>query len=94
MDRIASQLERGELTVRVSPFGAPEDEQAVRALVNRGILAFLGASLGVVSALLFAAQGGPAITRTLTLFDVLGFIGMFAGAVLIMRVAMEIFLDS
>lgn len=94
LDRIAGQLERGELTVRVSPFGSAEDEAAVRQLVNRAILAFLGASLGVVSALMFAAQGGPAVTQTLTLYDVLGLIGMFAGAVLIMRVAMEIFLDS
>jgi len=93
MDRIAGQLERGTFTVRVSLFSTERDATMIRGLTNRAVLAFLGASLGIVSAMLFAVDGGPAVTSSLSLFDVLGFIGLFAGATLIMRVAMEIFVE-
>ena len=32
----------------------------------------------------------PSATDNITLFDLLGFVGMFAGAILIMRVVLEI----
>jgi ubiquinone biosynthesis protein len=90
LDRIAGQIEQGRLTVRVSMFSDENDVRLLSRLVNRAVLAFVGAALGVVSAMLFALDTGPLITDNITLFDLLGFVGMFAGAVLIMRVVLEI----
>jgi ubiquinone biosynthesis protein len=90
LDRIAGQIEQGRLTVRVNMFSNEDDVRFLTRLVNRAVLAFIGAALGVVSAMLFALGTGPLITNNITLFDLLGFIGMFAGAVLIMRVVLEI----
>ena len=53
LDRIAGQLERGKLTVRVSAFQTEEDVRAISRLVNRFVLAFIGIGLGIVSAQLF-----------------------------------------
>jgi ubiquinone biosynthesis protein len=71
-------------------FSDVEDVRVVARFANRAILAFIGAALGVVSAMLFALPTGPLITDNITLFDLLGFVGMFAGAILIMRVVLEI----
>jgi ubiquinone biosynthesis protein len=90
LDRIAGQIEQGRLTVRVSMFSDENDVRLLSRLVNRAVLAFVGAALGVVSAMLFALDTEPLITDNITLFDLLGFVGMFAGAVLIMRVVLEI----
>lgn len=90
LDRIAGQIEQGRLTVRASLFSDAEDVKVIARFVNRAILAFVGAALGVVSAMLFALETGPLITNNITLFDLLGFVGMFAGAILIMRVVLEI----
>lgn len=90
LDRIAGQIEQGRLTVRVNMFSNENDVRFLSRLVNRAVLAFIGAALGVVSAMLFALATGPLITDNITLFDLLGFVGMFAGAILIMRVVLEI----
>ena len=90
LDRIAGQLERGELTTRVSLFSSPQDVAVVTGLVNRAVLAFSGASLGVVSTLLLRAESELVLIGSTTLLDVLGYFGLLAGAVLILRVVLEI----
>lgn len=93
LDRIAGQLGRGRFTVQVSLFSRREDVAVFTKLANRAILAFIGAALGVVSVMLFAVDSGPLLQRHVDLFDVLGIIGLFSGAILIMRVALEVFRD-
>jgi Co/Zn/Cd efflux system component len=67
--------------------------ETVTSIANRAILAFVGAALGVVSAMLFSIDSGPLLQRHIDLFDVLGFIGLFAGAALMLRAVLEVFRD-
>ena len=90
IDRIAGQLARGRLGMRVSLFSGEEDTRWLGNMINRSLLAFIGSILGIVSVMLFQVQDGPQLTEHLTLFDLLGFVGLFAGAILIMRVVLEI----
>ncbi|MGI9615569.1 MAG: ABC1 kinase family protein [Acidimicrobiales bacterium] len=90
LDRIAGQLVRGELTARVSIFSHRRDVEVINALLNRLILGMLGAALGLVSVLLFRTDGGPQLATDLSLFQLLGFIGLIGGAILVMRVVLEI----
>lgn len=92
-DSIATRLERGDLSVRVQGFSHPEDVRFIASLVNRAVLAFVAVGLGIVSAMLFGLNKGPYITNNVSVYDLLGSIGLLAGAVLIMRVVMEA-LDS
>jgi ubiquinone biosynthesis protein len=94
LDRIAGQIEKGNLSVRVSMFSNPEDLRALSGLLNRFVLAFIGASLGVVSVMLLQTDGGASITDNVGLFDLLGVGGLFAGAILIMRVVLEVLRES
>ncbi len=90
LDRIAGQIESGRVTVRLRLFSDDDDLRVISRLVNRIVLVAVGSALGVVSALLFGLTTGPTLSPNVRLFDLLGFIGLFAGAVLIMRVVLEI----
>lgn len=90
LDRIAGQIEKGNLSVRVSMFSNPADLRALSGLLNRFVLAFIGASLGVVSVMLLQLDSGILITDNFRLFDILGVGGLFAGVILIMRVVVEV----
>ncbi len=94
LDRIASQLERGNLTVRVSALSNEADVRVLSRIANRFVIAFIGIGLGVVSAQLFTVESNVLVLRHLNLFDILGFIGLFTGATLIMRVALEVFREQ
>ena len=89
MDRIAGQLERGELTVRSRFLSHPDDVRTLTAIVNRAILAFVGAALGIVSVFMLRTTGGPALTADFRLYEMLGLLGLVMGSVLLMRVVLE-----
>ena len=89
VDRVGDQLERGNLTVRVSLFSNPSDTTFVSKLVNRALLGFLGAVLGIISAVLLSASGGVGSDGS-ELVRVLGALGLIGGVVLMMRVAAAI----
>ena len=90
LDRIAGQVEQGKLAFRVRMFSDADDARFISRLINRGVLAFVGATLGVVSAMLLQIPSDHLITDNVGLLQVLGFVGLFAGSILIMRVVLEI----
>jgi ubiquinone biosynthesis protein len=86
VDDLLGQVVRGELSARVSLFSRPRDEQIVRTLVNRLATAIICASLGIGSVILLGVRAGPDVTGTVTLNEVLGYIGIGLAAILAMRV--------
>jgi ubiquinone biosynthesis protein len=96
LDRITASMERGTLgvNVRLSP-----DEPVIRlatTLVNRAVLAFIGASVSLLSVGLLAIHGGPVLLlgtahdAGISVFRILGYLGLFFGVVLILRVVVAI----
>jgi ubiquinone biosynthesis protein len=51
----------------------------------------IGASAGVMAALLLGTQGGPSLTDTIRLFPVLGYALLIISAVLVLRVLVAVF---
>ena len=90
LDRIAGQIEQGNLAFRVRMFSDEDDIRFVSRLINRAILAFIGATLGVVSVMLIQLPNDYLLTDNVGLLQALGFVGLFAGSILIMRVVLEI----
>lgn len=86
IDQLAATIESGRMTVRVSLFDGPQDQQLLWAIAGRAILAFVGGVLGVMSVLMLGAAGGPSLAPGLSLFHLLAYIGLFASAVLLLRV--------
>jgi ubiquinone biosynthesis protein len=86
VDDLLGQVVRGELSARVSLFTRPRDEQLLRTLANRLATSIICASLGIGSVILLGVGVGPKVTSTVTLNEVLGYIGMAAAAILAMRI--------
>lgn len=88
LDRIATLLERGELKTRLSLFSDRKDMEVVSRLVNRLVLGGIGSAVGIASAMLLAVDAGPAVSSDVSLLDLLGFVGLASGAVLVLRVTL------
>jgi hypothetical protein len=73
-----------------------EDESRIlRTLVNRALLAAVGASFLLVAAvLLISADRGPMVSAGTGLFDILGYGGLFTGSVLLLRVVAGVARDG
>ena len=94
VDRLATIVERGNLTARVSLFAGEEDVRIVTTLLNRVVLAFLGAFVGVISVVLLTIEGGPEFTGQTSLYEFFGYFGLFCSTVLVMRVLVAILRDG
>jgi ubiquinone biosynthesis protein len=93
IDRVLTLASRGRLRVRSV---VDEDGQRIlRTLVNRALLSFIGSVFLVAATLmLIAAEEGPIVASGTGLFDILGYGGLAAGTVLLLRVAAAVARDG
>jgi ubiquinone biosynthesis protein len=89
-DRITTSVEQGLLTANIRLLADERDRRFIRAMVSRGVLALLGAALGIMSVMLIGVRGGPMLVQGTTLLRVLGYVGLFFSLVLILRVVIAI----
>ena len=84
---------RGDLRIRSV---IDEDSRRIlRTLVNRALLVAVGATLLLASvALLVPADAGPRVSADVGLFEILGYGGLFAGIVLLLRVVAAVARDG
>jgi ubiquinone biosynthesis protein len=78
----------------VSLFSEDRDVAVVTRLVNRFVLAFSGAGVGIVSVVLIGTKGGPPFMGDTSLFRFFGYFGLFCATVLIMRVLVAVLRDG
>jgi len=91
IDRIGGALEDGRLTLSVRVLADPSDRRYLTGLVHRILLAFLGAAAGIIAVLMIGLRGGPALTRTVSLYSFLGYCLLVIAAILTMRVLVQVF---
>jgi ubiquinone biosynthesis protein len=94
LDDLLGQALSGQLSARVSLFSRAADEQVVRTLVNRLALAVIAASIGLGSVLLLGERVGPTLSGTVTLNEILGYIGLASAAILVMRIITKTIRDG
>jgi ubiquinone biosynthesis protein len=94
LDRMANQIERGNLRARVSLFSDPHDERVVTKLVNRTVLALAGGIVGIIGAMLIGIKGGPPFAGDTSLYEFFGYFSLFCAVVLIMRVIVSVLHDG
>ncbi|MEY2401992.1 MAG: ubiquinone biosynthesis protein [Ilumatobacteraceae bacterium] len=93
VDRILTLTGRGELKLRT--IVDEDSRRIVRTLVNRALLAGIGAILLLVSVLLLVSpDAGPAVADRTGLFDIFGYGGLLAGVVLVLRVVAAVARDG
>jgi len=90
-DRITGAMEQGRFGVNVRLFADERDRRVVADLTNRFLLTLLGAATGIGAVLLIGAPGGPEITPTVSLFQVIGYNLLIVASILVLRVLFAIF---
>ncbi len=91
VDRITGALEQGRLVVNIRLFADEQDRRFTTDLLHQVLLAFLGATAGVMAVFLLGAGGGPAVTPTVSLFQVFGYNLLVVSCILVLRVLFVIF---
>jgi ubiquinone biosynthesis protein len=91
VDRLATQLERGQLTTRVSLLSTPSDVRVLERLLNKALLVVLGLGTVGLAVLLIRTETGPVFgERDFYLTQLLGWIALFFGAVLVLRSLLDV----
>jgi ubiquinone biosynthesis protein len=90
-DRITSAVEQGRLSLNVRLFADERDRRVVTGLTHQFLLTILGAASGIVAALLLSTLGGPKITPTVSLYQVIGYNLLIVASILALRVLFTIF---
>ncbi len=91
LDRITGSLEQGRLAMNVRLFADEQDRRFITDLLHQVLLAFLGATAGIMAVFLVGASGGPAVTPTVSLFQVFGYNLLVVSCILVLRVLFVIF---
>ena len=91
VDRIAAAAETGRLNLNVRLFGDERDRRHVTGLLHQVLLTVLGATAGLMAVLLLGTAGGPDVTPSVSLYQLLGYNLLVICAVLVLRVLILIF---
>jgi ubiquinone biosynthesis protein len=91
VERIASAAENGRLSVQVRLFADQRDRRHLTGLLHQVLLTILAATAGIMAALLLGTAGGPTVTATVSLYQLLGYNLLVVCAILALRVLVLIF---
>jgi ubiquinone biosynthesis protein len=91
IDRISGALEDGRLTVSVRLLADPFDRRYLTGLLHRVLLAFLAAAAGIMAVLMIGIHGGPALSKTVSLYSFFGYCLLVIAAILAVRVLVQVF---
>ena len=91
IDRIGGALEDGRLTVSVRLLADPSDRRYLTGLLHRVLLAFLAAAAGIMAVLMIGIHGGPALSKTVSLYSFFGYCLLVIAAILAVRVLAQVF---
>lgn len=90
-ERISSALEQGRLGLSMRLFADERDRQFIVSLLHQVMLTVLGATAGLMAALLLGADGGPQAGPGVSLFQVFGYNLLVISVLLGLRVVVTIF---
>jgi ubiquinone biosynthesis protein len=86
LDQLGHLAERGELTLRVRLFADRRDARHIERLTDQFILAFISASIGLVSVLLLALPARAITLNGTNISQVIGYAGLTVATLLGLRV--------
>jgi ubiquinone biosynthesis protein len=91
VDRITGALEEGRLSVNVRLLADERDRRLLTGMLHQVLLAFIGATAGIMAVLLLAAPGGPRFVNEITLYQIMGYNLLLISAMIGLRLLFTIF---
>jgi ubiquinone biosynthesis protein len=91
VERIASAAEHGRLSVHVRLWADERDRRHVTGMLHQVLLTILAATAGIMAVLLLGTGGGPTVTATVSLYQLLGYNLLVVCGILALRVLVLIF---
>jgi ubiquinone biosynthesis protein len=91
IDRIASAVEGGRLSVNVRLLADERDRRVVSGLLHQVLLTVLAATSGIMAVMLLGLKGGPEMTSRVGLYQFLGYCMLVIGSILALRVLVSVF---
>ncbi|MEV0196207.1 AarF/UbiB family protein [Nonomuraea sp. NPDC050691] len=91
MERIASAAEHGRLGVNVRLLADDRDRRFLTGLLHQVLLTVLGATAGLMAAMLLGLEGGPRVTPAISLFQLIGYNLLVISGILVLRVLIVVF---
>ncbi len=91
IDQLASALGEGRLSVNVRLFSDARDQAVVGEWLRQVLLAFLAAVLGLIAVGLLALPGGPRLSDSLTLYQLLAYNAGLVSTIMVLRVLFVLF---
>lgn len=94
LDELFGQATSGRLTVRLAPFADQHTERIVTRLVDRLVLGIIAAAVGIGSVILLGVDQGPMLGGDVPLNEVIGYAGLAAASILVLRIVAGIVRDG
>jgi ubiquinone biosynthesis protein len=91
LNKIVEDTEQGRLTIQVRALADRRDRQFITGLAQQLMLTILAAAATLGAIILLTSSTGPELTPTLTLYAFLGYVLLFIGFVLGLRVLVRVF---
>lgn len=91
LDKLTDDLARGRFQVHVRPLADSRDRAFVTALTQQALVTVLAAAATIGAIMLMTSDTGPLLTPSLRLYEFLGYVLLFIGFVLGLRVLVQIF---
>jgi ubiquinone biosynthesis protein len=91
IDRITTALEEGRLNVNVRSLADERDRQTLGTMVHEVLLTILASTAGIMAVIVLGQEGGPQVTRQVSMFELIGYGLLVAALILAMRVLVLIF---
>jgi ubiquinone biosynthesis protein len=91
LEQLTDQLVRGEFVLRTRAVADRGDRAWLRSVVDDAVSALLAVAAVVMAVVLFVAPGGPMVTSTVSLYDLIGAGLGFAGMCLVLRLVLRLF---
>lgn len=91
VERIASAAEHGRLGLNIRLLADERDRAVLTTMLHEVLLTFLAATTGIMAVLLIGTGGGPQLTDTVGLYELIGYNMLVISAILALRVLAQIF---
>jgi ubiquinone biosynthesis protein len=91
VDRISGALEEGRLSVNVRLLADERDRRVVNEIVHQVILAFIGATTGIMAVMMLGTVGGPRLLADITLYQAIGYNLLVISVLIGLRLLFTIF---